>query len=49
MNTIVISNNTATCFKCGSPFKKVVQVQISSEISDKFNNSKTETDAATAA
>ncbi|XP_048063648.1 adhesion G-protein coupled receptor G2 isoform X2 [Megalobrama amblycephala] len=49
MNTIGISNKTATCFKCGSPFKKLVQVQLPPEISNKFNNSKTGTDAATAA
>lgn len=49
INTIWISNKTATCVKCGSPFKKLVEVQLPSEISDKFNNSETGTDAATAA
>ncbi|XP_067239373.1 adhesion G protein-coupled receptor G3 isoform X2 [Chanodichthys erythropterus] len=50
MNTIGISNKTATCFKCGSPFQKLEEFQdIPSEMLNLLNNTnKTETDAGAA-
>lgn len=48
INNFQISNGDANCFKCGSPFINVPPVRVPTEMSNKFPNNKTETDAKAA-
>ncbi|XP_043074812.1 adhesion G-protein coupled receptor G5 [Puntigrus tetrazona] len=49
INNIKFQNETSFCYKCGNPFQVMETVVLPNEMSNKFNTTKTETDAGAAA